>query len=121
MKKMPIYTEWVQTLMDYNNELIAIIDEIQSNGDIKLTHDNNNCISIPLPTSSSLLTKAVDKHNLIDLNDCQFDELAQSTKSMPSTAVMISDEIISLNVCTFPCLNIFFFHVLSSETNQFNI
>lgn len=83
MKKIPIYSEWVQTLMDYNDELIGIIDEIQSNTDptVTATHDNY-CLT---------------KHNLIDFDDCQFKH-AQSTETAPSSSLMALEEISTQNV-----------------------
>lgn len=100
MKKFPIYYDWVQTLMDYNDNLIAIIDEVHSNRDTKATYDNN-CLTMPLQLSPPLSSEAVDvnKHNLIDFDECQY-EHAQSTESHPSSSSsnMAYEEIATRNV-----------------------
>lgn len=97
MKKFPIYCEWVQTLMDYNNELIGIIDKVHTNADTKATHDNHRSLvpMLPLPLSSSPVTVAVDKHNLIDFDNCQYEHV-QSTETTSST--MAYEGIVQQNV-----------------------
>lgn len=95
--------------MDYNDDLIGIIDEVHSNRDETATYDNN-CSSVPLPLSPPLSSEAADvnKHNLIDFDDCQY-EHAQSTESHPSSSSLSSsstmayEEIASQNV-RFVCI-----------------
>lgn len=82
MKKFPIYYEWVQTLIDYNDELIEIIDNIHSK-----------------PTK----TKATATHrtSLIDLDVSKCENVQSTTSnSRPSTAPnnMNYEDILNQNV-----------------------
>lgn len=90
--------------MDYNDELIGIIDKVRTNADTKATHDNNRS-SVP-PSSSSTSSVAVDKYNLIDFNDCQYEhiqstESTESTESTTSSSTMAFEEISKQNVRIF--------------------
>lgn len=84
--------------MEYNEELIGIIDKIQSNTGttVKATHD-----SYRLP-----------KHNLIDFDDCQLKH-DQSTETTPSTSVMVLEGMSTQNVRFF--FTIIQFALLSVE------
>lgn len=68
--------------MDYNDELIGIINKIQTNSDTKPTHHSKY--------------PAV-KHNLIDFDDCKNDQI-QSTATSPSSLSMAYEEILKQNV-----------------------
>lgn len=85
--------------MDYNDELIGIIDKVRTNADTKATHDNNRS-SVP-PSSSSTSSVAVD--NLIDFNDCQYEHIqsTESTESTTSSSTMAFEEISKQNVRIF--------------------
>lgn len=67
--------------MDYNDELMGIIDKIHLNSGTKTTHDNHNS------------TKLID----FDVNQC---EPVQQTASTSSTSSIASEEILKQNVYT---------------------
>lgn len=73
MKKFPIYYEWVQTLMDYNDELMGIINEIHLNSDTKANHNSMKLIDF-------------------DVNNFETD---QQTASASSSSPIIDNEDIS--------------------------
>lgn len=102
--------------MDYNNELIGIIDKIHSNVDTQATTQADNCRCSTLPSSvpaetemetmamatetatataatPALMTKGIP--NLIDFDDCQ-----QQCKHSKSTETSSFDEISIQNVRT---------------------
>lgn len=79
MKKFPIYNEWVQTLMDYNDELIGIIDEYRLT---KQTQENHG---------------SMKKNNLIDFDDNVQQSNQQTTKTS-SILPMNYEETIEQNV-----------------------
>lgn len=84
--------------MDYNDELIGIIDEIHTNADTKATHDN---IRSSLSSSSTPSSVAATVDNLIDFDNCQYEHV-QSTESTSSSAIMAYEEISKQNVTFFP-------------------
>lgn len=100
--------------MDYNNELIGIIDKIHSNVDTQATTQADNCRCSTLPSSvpaetemetmatetatataatPALMTTGIP--NLIDFDDCQ-----QQCKHSKSTETSSFDEISIQNVRT---------------------
>lgn len=83
--------------MDYNDELIGIINKIHSNSDTKPTHHSKY---------------SAVKHSLIDFDDCKNEQI-QSTATSPSSLSMAYEEILKQNVR----FDVTFFSVLSFYIN----
>ncbi|XP_055302935.1 uncharacterized protein LOC129568714 isoform X2 [Sitodiplosis mosellana] len=79
LKKFPIYYEWVQTLMDYNEELMEIIDKINLNSETKATHDN------------------YDSMKLIDFDVNKYEPAQQTATLAPSSSPIENEEISEQN------------------------
>ncbi|XP_031622706.1 spindle pole body component 110-like isoform X2 [Contarinia nasturtii] len=117
LKKFPIYYEWVQTLIDYNDELVEIIDNIHSKSTMTkatatkstslIDFNVSECKNVQSTTSNNLLSAAPNTMNyeqILNQNQKlhdQNDDLKRKIKNLERQNKGLEEAAIEARVLVF--------------------